>query len=92
MNLVAKEFVASRDDETGVLILSQFAGASGELDDAIIVNPYDTEGTADAIHSALVMPLDERCARHERLLAEVRRHDVHWWRKSFLDALKEATT
>jgi len=66
--------------------------APERLTDAVLVNPYDTEGTADAIHSALVMPLDERCARHERLLAEVRRHDVHWWRKSFLDALKEATT
>jgi len=93
MNLVAKEFVAAQDPaDPGVLVLSRFAGAAERLTDAVLVNPYDTEGTADAIHSALVMPLDERCARHERLLAEVRRHDVHWWRKSFLDALKEATT
>lgn len=90
MNLVAKEFVAVQDPaDPGVLVLSRFAGAAEQLTDALLVNPYDTQGTADAIQRALHMPLDERRARHERLLQEVRRHDVHWWRKEFLDALTE---
>jgi trehalose 6-phosphate synthase len=90
MNLVAKEFVAVQDPaDPGVLVLSRFAGAAEQLTDALLVNPYDTQGTADAIQQALHMPLDERRARHERLLQEVRRHDVHWWRKEFLDALTE---
>jgi trehalose 6-phosphate synthase len=90
MNLVAKEFVAVQDSaDPGVLVLSRFAGAAEQLTDALLVNPYDTQGTADAIQRALHMPLDERRARHERLFQEVRRHDVHWWRKEFLDALTE---
>ena len=62
MNLVAKEFVAARADEQGVLILSRFAGASHELVDALVVNPYDTEELADAIHRALEMPPEEKRA------------------------------
>jgi len=60
MNLVAKEFIASRDDEGGALILSQFAGASRELKDAIIINPYDIESIADAIYQALNMDIEEK--------------------------------
>ena len=60
MNLVAKEFVASRDDERGVLMLSQFAGASRELPEALIVNPYDADQCAAALHLALTMPADEQ--------------------------------
>ena len=56
MNLVAKEFIASRDDERGVLIFSSFAGASRELSEAVIVNPYDTHAMADALERALFMP------------------------------------
>ena len=56
MNLVAKEFVAARDDQEGVLLLSTFAGASRELSEALIVNPYDTRGMAEAIEQALIMP------------------------------------
>ena len=56
MNLVAKEFISVRDDEDGALILSQFTGASSELRDAILVNPYDIDGMADAIRSAVAMP------------------------------------
>jgi trehalose 6-phosphate synthase len=59
------------------------------MPDALLVNPYDTEATADAIHNALNMPLDERRARHERLLEGIRRQDVHWWRQAFLDRLNE---
>lgn len=92
MNLVAKEFVAAQDaDDPGVLVLSRFAGAAEQLRDALLVNPYDTQGTADAIQQALHMPLDERRQRHARLLEEVRRHDVHWWRRRFLGALMERT-
>jgi trehalose 6-phosphate synthase len=91
MNLVAKEYVAAQDPaDPGVLVLSRFAGAAEQLgDDALLVNPYDTQATADAIQHALHMPLDERRARHARLLAQIRRHDVHAWHRSFLNALTE---
>jgi trehalose 6-phosphate synthase len=90
MNLVAKEFVVAQDpDDPGVLVLSRFAGAAEQLSDALLVNPYDTQATADAIQQALHMPLEERMQRHRRLLAEVRAHDVHWWKTSFLDTLME---
>ena len=90
MNLVAKEFIVAQDPaDPGVLVLSRFAGAAEQLTDALLVNPYDTAATADAIHRALHMPLDERQARHQKLLAEVRTHDVHWWRTRFLSALME---
>ncbi len=91
MNLVAKEFIVSQDaEDPGVLILSRFAGAAEQLQQALLVNPYDTEGTADAIHLALQMPLEERRARHEALLASCKAHDVHWWCESFLSALRQA--
>jgi trehalose 6-phosphate synthase len=90
MNLVAKEFIAAQDpNDPGVLVLSRFAGAAEQLTDALLVNPYDIDGTADAIQHALTMPLDERRTRHQRLLAEIRLHDVHWWRQSFLQSLME---
>jgi trehalose 6-phosphate synthase len=91
MNLVAKEFIAAQDpDNPGVLVLSRFAGAAEQLTDALLVNPYDTQATGDAIQRALHMSLDERRLRHQRLLAEVRAHDVHWWREQFLAALNES--
>ncbi|MDY0329989.1 MAG: trehalose-6-phosphate synthase [Thiomonas sp.] len=91
MNLVAKEFLAVQDPaDPGVLVLSRFAGAAEQLRDAVLVNPYATQQTADAIQFALQMPLDERRQRHERLMAEIRRHDVHWWRRQFLDTLTQA--
>lgn len=79
MNLVAKEFVAARDDETGVLVLSQFAGASGELDDALIVNPYDTEQVAEALHAALTMSEADARVRMRRMRETVREHNVFRW-------------
>lgn len=89
MNLVAKEYVAAQDPENpGVLVLSRFAGAAEQLKEALLVNPYDTHGTAETVQQALQMPLDERRARHQRLLQRVREQDVHWWRRSFLDALR----
>jgi len=91
MNLVAKEFIAAQDPaDPGVLVLSRFAGAAEQLKEAVMVNPYDTEATAQGIQLALQMPLDERRARHERLMNTLRRHDVHWWCGQFLDTLAEA--
>ena len=87
MNLVAKEFPASRVDEEGVLVLSEFAGAAEELGDALLVNPYDVDGTAEAIHRALTMPGPERRARMRALRASVLEHDVHEWVREFLAAL-----
>jgi trehalose 6-phosphate synthase len=79
MNLVAKEFVASRDDVDGALILSRFAGASRELGDALIVNPYDMDQTADAIRYALEMPADERRERMRRLREVVKENNIYRW-------------
>ena len=67
MNLVAKEFVASRSDEDGVLVLSAFAGAARELQDAVLINPYDTEQTANGLDEALTMDLAVRGARMRRM-------------------------
>lgn len=88
MNLVAKEFVASRSDEEGVLLLSEFAGAVDELRDAVIVNPYDVDGVGEAIHAALTMDGAERRARMQGLRAQVFAHDVHRWAREFLEALE----
>jgi trehalose 6-phosphate synthase/phosphatase len=87
MNLVAKEFVASRADDDGVLVLSEFAGATDELGEALVVNPYDVDGVADAIHHALTMDVSERRRRMSALRARVADHDVDWWSNAFLEAL-----
>jgi trehalose 6-phosphate synthase/phosphatase len=87
MNLVAKEFAASRTDEDGVLVLSEFAGAAEELTDALLVNPYDVDGTAEAMHRALVMPRDERRARMQALRRVVQTNDVARWVERFIGAL-----
>ncbi len=79
MNLVAKEFVAARDDERGVLVLSQFAGASRELPEALIVNPYDADQCAAALHMALTMPVDEQRARMRLMRGLVREFNVFRW-------------
>ena len=79
MNLVAKEFVAARDDEDGVLILSAFAGASRELVDALIVNPFNVCETADAIQSALDMSRNERRARMQLMRRAVKENNVYRW-------------
>ena len=91
MNLVAKEFVAAQDpDDPGVLVLSSLAGAAVELTDALIVNPNDIKAVAAAIQIALTLPLDERRARHERLLATLRANDIHAWHSRFLRRLESA--
>jgi alpha,alpha-trehalose-phosphate synthase [UDP-forming] len=89
MNLVAKEFVAARDDEQGALILSQFTGASRELRDAIIVNPYDTEQVSDAIRMALEMDATERHTRMQRMRRSVREHNVYRWAGNLITELSE---
>lgn len=79
MNLVAKEYVASRVDEDGVLLLSEFAGAANELGDAVLVNPYDLDGVARSMAEALAMPKEERQSRMRRMREAVLGHDVHAW-------------
>ena len=92
MNLVAKEFIAAQDPaDPGVLVLSRFAGAAEQLKEALLVNPYDTHGTAESIQLALQMPLSERQRRHQKLLERIRTEDVHWWRKLFLKTLAETS-
>jgi trehalose 6-phosphate synthase len=88
MNLVAKEYVAAQDaHDPGVLILSRFAGASEDLEEALIVNPYDADEVAQAVQRAIKMPQTERRERHGALLGRVRRRDAKHWRESFLNAL-----
>ena len=79
MNLVAKEFVAARDDDEGVLLLSTFAGASRELSEALIVNPYDVRSMAEAIEQALVMPAAEQRERMRLMREIVRLRNVYRW-------------
>ena len=87
MNLVAKEFVAARDDERGVLILSQFAGASRELPEALIVNPYDADQCAAALHVALTMPAEEQRDRMRLMRNIIREFNVYRWAgRMLLDA------
>jgi trehalose 6-phosphate synthase len=89
MNLVAKEFVAAqRPDDPGVLVLSRFAGASEELVEAVIVNPYLPEGCAKGIALALSMPLEERIERHQAMLAKVEKQTARKWAADFLSDLK----
>ena len=86
-NLVAKEFVAARSDEQGVLILSRFAGASLELTDSLLINPYDTEQVAQAIRMALEMQADERGARMHRLRRIVKEQNIYRWAAALLSEL-----
>jgi len=87
MNLVAKEYVASRVDGDGALILSEFAGASRELTDAVLVNPFDEGETADAIRQALAMPEEERRRRMQRMRAVVEENNIYRWAGKIVSAL-----
>ena len=84
MNLVAKEFVAARDDERGVLILSSFAGAAFELPEALIVNPYDTHGMAQAYDRALRMSPDEQAERMQVMVEQISARNVYRWAAQML--------
>ncbi|MEN5116524.1 alpha,alpha-trehalose-phosphate synthase (UDP-forming) [Luteimonas sp. TWI662] len=90
MNLVAKEYVASQDpQDPGALVLSIFAGAARELDGALLINPFDSDGVADAIAAALKMPLDERRERWQSMMQRISSYDIHAWRRDFLDRLQQ---
>ena len=91
MNLVAKEFVAAQNpDDPGVLILSRFAGAAGQMSEALLVNPNSTEEVADALKRALAMSRPERIRRWQALFDTVQREDVTAWRDAFVAALAGA--
>jgi trehalose 6-phosphate synthase len=87
MNLVAKEFVSVRDDGGGMLILSRFTGAARELTEALLVNPYDVNATADAIHAALAMPAAERQRRMLAMHRVVAEHNIYRWAGLLLDEM-----
>lgn len=91
MNLVAKEFVASRVDDSGVLVLSEFAGAASELAEAVMMNPFDVDRAADVFYRALTLPVDERLARMRALRRRVLSYDVHHWVRSYLETLEAVT-
>ena len=84
MNLVAKEYVASQTDETGVLVVSHLAGAAEELSGALVVNPYDQEEMADSIVRALEMPENERRERMRQMRLHLSTHDIYHWAESCL--------
>jgi len=89
MNLVAKEYVASQDPENpGVLVLSLLAGAAQELKEALLVNPHDLDGVADAIATAATMPLARRKERWHAMMEHLLKHDIHAWRKEYLAVLE----
>ena len=89
MNLVAKEYCTCSLEGNGVLVLSEYAGATDQLqDDALLVNPYDVEGVAEAIHRAFTMTEDERTRRMESMRKSIRRYDIHWWVDTFLKAVE----
>lgn len=89
MNLVAKEYVAARNDDQGVLVLSRFAGASGELRDAVLVNPYDTEQLAEALYFSLQMDPEERSARMHRMRRVVKEFNIYRWAAELITELCE---
>jgi trehalose 6-phosphate synthase len=87
MNLVAKEFVASRTDEDGVLILSRFTGAARELTDAVLVNPFSIDEMAEALHASLEMPEEERTKRMQKLRGVVAENNIYRWAGKYLSTL-----
>ncbi|MFD2646945.1 trehalose-6-phosphate synthase [Devosia albogilva] len=92
MNLVAHEYIGSQNPaDPGVLVLSRFAGAAEIFDAALLVNPFDTDETAEALRLALDMPLDERISRWQTLMAAARAHNIDDWSRSFLDRLAPAS-
>ncbi len=92
MNLVAKEYVAAQDPkDPGMLVLSSLAGAACELEEALIVNPYDRDSVADGIATALNLPVEERRDRYAAMLATLKKNDITAWRRRFVSALLERT-
>jgi len=89
MNLVAKEFLAARRDESGVLVLSQFTGAARELRDALLVNPYDIDQTAEAIRAALEMEPEDKHVRVQRMRKVIKEHNIYYWAGNLITELCE---
>jgi trehalose 6-phosphate synthase len=89
MNLVAKEYVAARTDEQGVVVLSEFAGAADQLADALLVNPHDIDGLKAALLEALYMPNQEQERRMRSLRTQVHTYDVNRWAQEFLASLQD---
>jgi trehalose 6-phosphate synthase/phosphatase len=87
MNLVAKEFIASRPDQSGVLILSEMAGAAKEMGEALIVNPFHADDFARTIEQALTMPGEEQVRRNQLLQERLRRYDVNRWAEDFVQSM-----
>ncbi|CAZ94174.1 bifunctional alpha,alpha-trehalose-phosphate synthase (UDP-forming)/trehalose-phosphatase [Zobellia galactanivorans] len=88
MNLVAKEYIATRTDKTGVLILSEMAGSANEMNESLLVNPNNFEQTADALHEAINMPVEEQKARNSILQKRLARYNVEKWANDFMTSLK----
>lgn len=89
MNLVAKEFIASKADKKGVLILSEMAGAAKELSDAILINPFDNHRFVDAIYKALTMSAQEQKSRLDKMQVTLKKYNIHHWVRIFMDSLAE---
>jgi len=89
MNLIAKEYVATTPEERGMLVLSEMAGAAAELGEAIIINPYDINRMAEAMHEALEMPEEEKRERNRVMKTRLKRYDVHRWANEFMGRLFE---
>jgi trehalose 6-phosphate synthase len=87
MNLVAKEFVASRSDHKGVLILSKFTGAAQEFPSAIQINPYDIEGMADAIKLSVEMTAEEQKSRMDQMRLTILQHNIYSWASNLLRSM-----
>jgi trehalose 6-phosphate synthase len=87
MNLVAKEFIAARSDNEGVLLLSQYTGAARQFPDAVLVNPFDADQVADAMYSACIMPADERTQRMRRMRPLLAKNTIYDWGASFFEVL-----
>ncbi|MEN7549509.1 bifunctional alpha,alpha-trehalose-phosphate synthase (UDP-forming)/trehalose-phosphatase [Rapidithrix thailandica] len=88
MNLVCKEFIASKLDKKGVLILSEMAGSAKELSEAILVNPNDIQQIVDAMYQALTMPEEEQIARNEEMQNKLKRYNIHRWVEMFMEQLE----
>ena len=87
MNLVAKEFVAARGDDAGALVLSEFAGAAAELEDAFLVNPHDVDGLKETLLHALDADPADLARRMSAMRAHITDHDIHAWARAYLTAL-----
>src|SRR5690606_20186135 len=89
MNLVCKEYIASKTDKKGVLVLSEMAGASRELSDAILINPNDVNALVEAMYHALTMPVSEQVRRNTIMQRSLKRYNVHHWVSLFMDRLED---